>query len=240
MKTVVELRSEHDVADVVQQDNTEQHTPFIDYREDISSTFGNHFHHIAQCHLRRNDLKLLLDDAVHAEQGQDSLVLVVGQQFALLRQTHGVDAVGLEHQDGDVGADRDDHQRQEEVISTRQLGNQEDTGQGGVHDTGHDTGHTQEGKVLLRAVHREGKIVGGMGKYESGDTTQVQAGCKNTTTPATGIGRTGGEDLGQQDEREEHDHTPIGVVQVVEETLVHDVGVLPIQQGPNGIVPFAI
>ena len=59
---------------------------------------------------------------------------MVRQQLALLRQTHGVDAVWLKHQDRQVGTDRDNHQWQKEVVATGQFRNQEDTGQRGVHD----------------------------------------------------------------------------------------------------------
>ena len=42
--------------------------------------------------------------------GKHRPILMVRQQLAFLRQTHGVDAMRLEHKDRDIGTDRDDHQ----------------------------------------------------------------------------------------------------------------------------------
>lgn len=50
---------------------------------------------------------------------------MVRQQLAFLRQTHGVDTMRLKHKDRDIGTDRDDHQGEEQIIPTRQLGDQE-------------------------------------------------------------------------------------------------------------------
>ena len=73
-----------------------------------------------------NNLEIFLYDVLHLHQGKNGSVLMMSQKLALLSQTHGVDAVGLEGDDGKVGTDRDHHQRQEEVVSTSQLRNQKD------------------------------------------------------------------------------------------------------------------
>ena len=74
---------------------------------------------------------------------------MVRQQLAFLCQTHGVDAMRLEHKDRDIGTDRDDHQGEEQIIPTRQLGDQENTGQRSVHHPGHNARHTQQSEILL-------------------------------------------------------------------------------------------
>ena len=69
-----------------------------------------------------------------------------------------------------------------------------------------------------------------MCKEKTGNTSQVQARCKNTTTSATGISRTGGEHLCQQDQEQKHDNSPISIIQVIKQTFVHDMGKLSVQQ----------
>ena len=51
VETAVQLRTKHDVADVVEQDQPQQHAPLVDYREDIPPRTGNHLHHVAQAHV---------------------------------------------------------------------------------------------------------------------------------------------------------------------------------------------
>ena len=92
---------------------------------------------------------LKLDIVVSRSKKHAKCILMVRQQLAFLRQTHGVDAMRLEHKDRDIGTDRDDHQGEEQIIPTRQLGNQENPGQRSVHHPGHNARHTQQSEILL-------------------------------------------------------------------------------------------
>ena len=79
-----------------------------------------------------------------------------------------------------------------------------------------------------------------MGKDETGDASQIQTRCENTTTATSCVGRAGGEHLGEQDQNQEEHHSEIGVVQPIEKALIHDVRELPVQQGADRVVTLAI
>ena len=96
---------------------------------------------------------------------------MMGKQLSFLGQAHRIDTVRKKHLDRDIGAHGYDHQRKEKGVSPGQLGNQEDAGQRRMHDPGHDPRHSQQGEVLLRQIHRKGKIVGRMRKHESGNAS---------------------------------------------------------------------
>ena len=98
--------------------------------------------------------KVLLHHILHLHQSEDGLVLMMRQQLSLLCQTHGVDTMRLEHDNGEIGTDRDNHQRQEKVVSSRQLGYEEHACQRSVHDTAHDPRHSHQGKILLGQISR--------------------------------------------------------------------------------------
>ena len=95
---------------------------------------------------------------------------MVRQQLAFLRQSHRVDAMRLERQYRNIRTNRDNHQGQEQIIASRQLGDQEDARQRGVHHARHHARHTQQGEVLLRQIRRDIEIVGGMREDKPGDT----------------------------------------------------------------------
>ena len=60
----------------------------------------------------------------------------------------------LEHDDGKIGTDGNNHQWQKQVVSSRKLGYEEHAGQRSVHDPTHDPRHSHQGKVLLGQISR--------------------------------------------------------------------------------------
>ena len=109
-------------------------------------------HHASQLHVGVDGLVVAVDDGVEAHQRQHGVIGMVGDQSSLLGQSHAVDAMRFEDDDGEVAGDRDYHQRHEHVVSAGDLGNEEDARQRCMHDTRHDAGHAQQGEVLLRHV----------------------------------------------------------------------------------------
>ena len=77
---------------------------------------------------------------------------MVREQFALAGQTHGVNAVRLEGVNSEVGRCRHNHERQEELVATCELGNEEDTGEGSMEHAAHEARHAQQG--VVRFGHR--------------------------------------------------------------------------------------
>ena len=172
-----------------------------DYRRETSQF------HIGCCRL-----EIFLYDILRAHQGKDRLVFVVGEQLALLGQTHGVDAMRLEHADGKERECRCNHQRQEEVVTTRELCNEEDTRERGVHDTTHQSGHAKEGKVVLGQIDLDTQRIEEVREYKSRDTSQEKAGGEDTTTSATGIRCRGGKHLEEHNKSEVHkQHTRVSI-----------------------------
>ena len=64
METIIQLRTEHDIPDIIQQDDTQQHAPLVHNREGVTPASGNNLYHIAQRHLRRHHLEIFLDHAI--------------------------------------------------------------------------------------------------------------------------------------------------------------------------------
>ena len=128
-ETFVETGLEHDIAHLVQQQDTAQAAVMVDDGEDIALALGDHFDQFAKGHLGEDNREVGLQDVVHLEESEDVTVFVVGEQFAFLRQTHGVERVGLEKHDGQIGDDADDHQWHEKVVAARQFGDEEDAGE---------------------------------------------------------------------------------------------------------------
>ena len=119
---------------------------------------------------------VMLDDAVHLHQRKDGVVGVMREQLTPLCQTHGIDAVRLEGLDGEVGPHGHDHQGQEQGISSRELGNEEDAGERRVHDTTHQSAHAQHGKIALRDVHaQKGILIPEVAEDKAADTAQTVA-----------------------------------------------------------------
>ena len=103
MHAPVQVGTEHDVTYVIQQHYTEQAVVAVDDRKEITVGLRDDFYHLAQIHLGMYRYEVRLYHIVDFKESEHRLVLMVREQLATLRQTHGVDAVRLEKFDGEVG-----------------------------------------------------------------------------------------------------------------------------------------
>ena len=110
--------------------------------------------------------------------------------------------MGLKDDDGKIGADRYNHQRQEQVVAARQLGNEEHTCQRGMHYAAHYACHPHQGKVLFRQVGRHIEFVAEVREYEAGNTTQVKRGGKDTAATTSSVSGARSEYLEEDDEHQ--------------------------------------
>ena len=124
----------------------------------------------------------------------------MGEQLAPARQSHGVDAVGFEDVDGEIGHGRDNHQRHEEVVAASEFGNEEDASEWCVHHARHEACHAVESAVLGRKIagvvgHQTKSHVPKIGEDEAGDAAEEEAGGEHSAATASAIGGCGGKDL---------------------------------------------
>ena len=194
---LVEVRTEHDVAYVVEQHDSEQSAVLVGDGKEIAARRGYDVYHLLQIHLGVNLLEILLDHIVDLEKGQYRLVLLMREKVALLGKTHGVDAVRLEEADCHVGERRHDEQRQEEIIAAGHLRREEDCHKRGMHDTAHQTCHTHEGEILVGEPDFGKEIVEGVGEEESRERPDEKRGGEGAAHTARAVGGTRGEDLGE-------------------------------------------
>ena len=110
-----------------------------------------------------------------------------------------------------------------------------------MHHGRHHTGHTHQGKVLVRQLQREyTHMVDYIGKEKAGKTTHIQTGGKRTTHTATSVGSAGGQHLHQNDEGQEEHHHPHVAVLGIEQTAFGQLLQVVVQQAGNGAVALAI
>ena len=242
---MVQLLTEHDVADIVEHHNAQQGTSTIHHGEHVSARLGNDLHHGTQIHIGLHLLEIGFHHALDVHQGKHRLVLVMGEQLPFLGQTHGVDAMRFEDLDGEIGAYRHHHQRKEEAVSTRKFGNEEHPRKRCVHDARHHSRHAHQGKILFGQIVRHNRCkaiaIAEMRKDKPRDTSQEQAWSKGTPASATAIGSRSGKHLEQDNERQiEQQESTVSV----EDGVVHHripfriVG--SVQEQGDGIVPFTV
>ena len=99
--------------------------------------FGNHLTELAQSHFREKGAQIRFEHVVHFQQGQHRAIFVVGDEFAFLRQTHGIKRMGFKHANHQIRNDADGHQRHEQMISARELRDEENAGQRRMHHARH-------------------------------------------------------------------------------------------------------
>ena len=87
---------EHILAQIVELNDTEQTSKVVDNGEDIASCRRDNVENIAQRKVLLNTHEVGLHQLVEVEEYQYRLVLIVGEQFALLTQMFRVDRVGIE------------------------------------------------------------------------------------------------------------------------------------------------
>ena len=124
---------------------------------------------------------------------------MVGDELAGPGQSHAVDAVRLEDVDGEVGTDADYHQRHEQLVASGEFGDEENTGQRGVHDACHDACHAHQGEVLLGDVKSDLIHIPYTGEEKAGEAADEEAGGERSATAAGTVRGRSGEDFGDED-----------------------------------------
>ena len=146
---VIEFGTEHDVADFDDINLAQQYAGSIGNGQYTVARTRNIVDHLSQIHIGINSLKIAVDDGIKTHQRQRSVVGMVCLQLTLLGQSHAVDAVFFEDVDGEIARHGHNHQRHEEIVATGNLGNKEYACQRGMHDTRHNTRHSQQREILL-------------------------------------------------------------------------------------------
>ena len=100
-------------------------------------------YHLAQFHVGIDSLEVTINDRVETHQRQHSMIGMMRYQLALFGQSEAIDAMWFEDANSQITRHCDNHLGHKEIIAAGNLGNEEDTRQWGMHDTRHDTCHTQ-------------------------------------------------------------------------------------------------
>ena len=217
-KPVIQLLPEHDVAYIVQQKDAQQAMVCVKYRKDVAMCMRNNTDQSTQIHIGTYWGKVCLHHILHFHQRQNRLVFVMRKQLAFLGQTHGINTMRLKYDDCQVGTDGNNHQRQEQVVTTSQFSNEKYTCQRGMHYSAHHTGHTHQRKILLGQKRGNIESVAEMGKHKTGDTPQIKRRSKDSTAPSAAISGTGSKDL-ESDDKQKVEQQKIAVP--IEERIVH-------------------
>ena len=240
-EAVVEFGAEHDVAHAGDVDLTQQVVGGVDDGNEIAAALADDVDEAAERHVGIDSGILAFDDAVEVHEREHGVVDVVGEQLAFACQSDGIDAMGLEQADSDDGHDAHDDQGNEELIATGDLGNEEDAGEGGVHDACHDACHAEQGEVLLGDDGAEGLQVPQSGEEESAEAADEQRGCERSADTATAVGGRGGDRLGEDDECDvPEQHLAVAIEQRVVQHLVPVGLALAVEQDVQCTVAFAV
>ena len=241
LEMVVKLGAEHQVADVVDVHFAQQLAGIVEHGQYAGVASADGMDEFAQPHVGRNGGELTVDDAVEVHQGEHCPVGMVGDEFALARQPHAVDAVWLEHDDDQIGTHTHDDERNEQPVSTRDFGNEENARQRGVHHAGHHAGHAQKREVLLGDIDSHLISVPQAGKEETAEGSDEQRRGERTATSSTAVGGRGGKNLGEQHHGNvEHEQVAVAVEQRVVHHCVPVGFGLSVQQDVDAVVAFAI
>lgn len=191
------------MTDIVEVDDAYELHLAVDDGEDVVLAGCYLAGYVAEGHVGVEDPVVVLYDAVYADEGEYAAVGMVGEELSALCESHGIDAVGLEDLDGEVCADGNHHEGEEEVVASGKLGDEEYAGEGGVHDAAHEAAHAEHGKVVLADLDAEDVVcVPESCEDEACDTAEEQGGGEDSAASAAAVGGCGGEDLGEDDECE--------------------------------------
>ena len=219
LEAMVEFLPEHDGPHVVQVDDAHEPVLAVHHGEHVAPRGGDALDQLAQVHVRIKVFVVFLDDRVEAHQGEHGAVLVVREQLPFLGQPHGIDAVRLKRDDGQVGTDGHNHQGHEQLVAAREFGNEENARQRGVHHAAHQAGHADHGKVALGQVDVQELVdVPQAGEDEARDAAQEQAGGEDSAAAPAAIGGRGGEHLEDEHQGQIEQEQ---VAMAVEERTVH-------------------
>ncbi len=237
----IELAAEDDFAEGIDVENAEEGAFAVDHRKMDGLALGDYLHNLPELHVRGDERALFFDDRVKTQQRENGTVLVVREQLTGARETHGIDAVRLKGMDGEIGGCRDNHERDEEVITAREFCNEEDACERCVENAAHHARHAQ--KCVVRRWNVDAKrleLVPKGGKHKARNAAEEKAGRKRTAATATAVGGCGREDL--DDENEDEIENEVFAASV-EERVIHDahgIGLLCRQKRGDGRVAFTI
>lgn len=192
---LIQFGAEDNVANLRNIYYSQQHTRLIQNRQKVVVTATYLTHQLAHRQIRTYRMIVFLNDILHAQQGERSLVNMVGEQLALSSQTQGVDTVTLEDADGEQRRDAHYHQRHEELVAAREFGDEEDARKRCMHHARNEARHTHQCKVLLRNIDTYLIHIPKARKEETGKTSDNERRSKGTTASATTIGGRGGKTL---------------------------------------------
>ena len=197
--------------------------------------------HLTEGHVGGDDFEVTLQYALQIHQRQYGRILLMREELALLCQAERVDTVGHEDADRGEGGQRHEHQWQEEVVPARELCDEENTRQWGVHHASDQPCHTEQ-DVVLRGdedVERT-EVVHQIGEDEAREPAHEEGRSEEPATATARVRRYGGEDLEEDGEEEEGEDHPVGVRERLEDTPIEELCVLPVQEDIHRVIPFAI
>ena len=143
---------------------------------------------------------------------------MVREQVPLPRQTHGINAVWFDASHRDVAHCRDNHERNQELVASGQLSNEENSREGRMKHGAHHSGHAVETRIGGGHHQTEGLYpIPHPGKNIAGETSQENRGSKRTTAPASACSSGRSENFDQGNEGNEQQQV---VVMSVEKRIV--------------------
>ena len=162
----VEFCLEHIATNILKRDKALKMVPRIQYREYIALRPRDNLDKLAQGSIYPYCMEVRLDELVGLEKRKHGLVAVVRKQFTLLCQANGIETMRFENFDSQIRHHRHNHQGHEQMVTSRQFRNQENTCQRRMHNSRHQSCHTNQSEVrfwnidaqhIERACHHKAK-----------------------------------------------------------------------------------
>ena len=126
---------------------------------------------------------------------------MVRKKMTLSRQAHGVNAVWFDGTHGDVAHRRDDHERNQQLITAGEFSNEENPGEGRVKDGTHHRRHAIKARIRGGHGQTEGLyLVPQAGKHIAGEASEENGGSKRTTAASSARSCRGSENFHQRNQ----------------------------------------
>ena len=193
---VVKFRLEYQGLDVIEEHQAEKAPLFVRHRVDVTRRPADTFHQIAQVCFGSDRQEIVFNQTFDAHQGKHHAILVVGKQFPFECQGFGVNGMGVEIPAHQVGGSRYDHQGNEEVVCTCDFGHEENGGQRGMHDTGHQGCHSGHGEIGNWKVEME-EHVQQLGNEQAKESAHEHGGREHPSHASGTVGQAGRHHLDQ-------------------------------------------
>ncbi len=167
----------------------------VDHGEYVAARIGYDAHHIAQRECLLDADEVSLHKIFEFKEHEHRRVLVVRKQLAAHAQLLGIYRVAVESVIHGERYARDDHQRDEQSVAVRQLGNEEYGRQRRLHHTRHQAGHAHERERCDRHVVQVEELTAYHRDDSTGERTHEQRRSERTAYAACGVCRRHGYDL---------------------------------------------